>query len=95
MAGEGVPRLPIGAAGPAADGEMLLRRRGEISRLLPLAGGRLAAVVAGDELTDDDERRRAAGDDAMVWSERGRRWRCSPKDWTPRCTGWSHGGFMP
>jgi hypothetical protein len=77
VAGEGVLRLRIGAAGPAADGEMLLRWRGEISGLLPLADGRLVAVVAGDELTDDDERRRASGDDAMAWSERALRqhWR--------------------
>ena len=48
----------------------MLRWRGEISGLAPLAGGRLVAVVAGDELTDDDERRQAEGDDAMAWSER-------------------------
>jgi dipeptidyl aminopeptidase/acylaminoacyl peptidase len=41
-----------------------------ISGLVPLAGGQLVAVVAGDELTGDDERRRAEGDDVMVWSER-------------------------
>ena len=77
VAGEGVLRLRIGAAGPAAGGEMLLRWRGEISGLLSLAGGRLMAVVAGDELTDDDERRRASGDDAMAWSEQALRqhWR--------------------
>lgn len=88
VAGDGVLRLPISAAGPAADGEMLLRWRGEISGLLPLAGGRLVAVVAGDELTDDDERRRAAGDDAMAWSERALRqhWRwhrCACSTWPP------------
>ncbi len=48
----------------------MLRWRGEISGLAPLAGGRMVAVVAGDELTDDDERRQAEGDDAMAWSER-------------------------
>ena len=69
-ADEELRRLRITVGGPAADGETVLRWRGEISRLAPLAGGRLVAVVAGDELTDDDERRQAEGDDAMVWSER-------------------------
>jgi dipeptidyl aminopeptidase/acylaminoacyl peptidase len=47
-----------------------LRWGGEISGLVPLAGGQLVAVVSGDELTKDDERRQAEGDDVMVWSER-------------------------
>jgi len=72
-ADEELRRLRITADGPAADGETVLRWRGEISGLAPLAGGGLVAVVAGDELTDDDERRRAEHDDAMVWSERALR----------------------
>jgi dipeptidyl aminopeptidase/acylaminoacyl peptidase len=70
-------RLQVTVGGPARDGETMLRWGGEISGLAPLAGGRLVAVVAGDELTDDDERRRAEGDDAMAWSERAVRqhWR--------------------
>jgi dipeptidyl aminopeptidase/acylaminoacyl peptidase len=69
-AGEEVRRVRVTASGPARDGETVLRWRGEISGLAPLAGGRLAAVVAADEMTGADERRRAAGDDAMAWSER-------------------------
>ena len=67
---EELRRLRAAADGPAGQSETVLRWRGEISGLASLAGGRLLAIVAGDELTDDDERRRAAGDDAMVWSER-------------------------
>lgn len=63
-------RLRITAGGPAGDGRTVLHWRGEISGLAPLAGGRLVAVVAGDELTDGDERRQAERDDAMAWSER-------------------------
>jgi hypothetical protein len=37
--------------------------------LVSLAGGRLVALVAGDEQTDDDKTRQAEQDDAMVWSE--------------------------
>jgi hypothetical protein len=73
VAGEELRRLRITADGPAAEGETVLCWRGEISGLVPLAGGELVAVVAGDELTDDDERRRAGHDDAMVWSERALR----------------------
>jgi dipeptidyl aminopeptidase/acylaminoacyl peptidase len=60
-----------------AESVTVLRWRGEISAVAPLVGGRLIAVVAGDELTDDDERRRAEHDDAMAWSERAVRqhWR--------------------
>jgi dipeptidyl aminopeptidase/acylaminoacyl peptidase len=70
VADEELRRLPITAEGPAGDAAAVLRWRGEISGLAPLAGGRLVAVVAGDELTDDDERRKTEGDDAMAWSER-------------------------
>lgn len=70
VAGEGLRRLRITADGPAGAAEPVLRWGGEISGLVPLAGGQLVAVVAGDELTEDDERRQAEGDDAMVWSER-------------------------
>ena len=73
VAGEELRRFRITADGPAAEGETVLCWRGEISRLVPLAGGGLVAIVAGDELTDDDERRRAGHDDAMVWSERALR----------------------
>ena len=59
--------------GTAAAAGTVLRWGGEISGLAPLAGGRLVAVVAGDELTDDDRRREAEGDDAMAWSERAER----------------------
>ena len=73
---EELRRLPITADGPAGDGETLLHWSGEISGLAPLAGGRLVAVVAGDERTDEDKRRETEGDDAMVWSERavGQHW---------------------
>jgi dipeptidyl aminopeptidase/acylaminoacyl peptidase len=64
-------RLRVTARGPAADAGTVLRWGGEISGLAPLAGGRLVAVVAGDELTDGDERRQAERDDAKAWSERG------------------------
>jgi dipeptidyl aminopeptidase/acylaminoacyl peptidase len=63
-------RLRVTADGPAADAETVLRWRGEISGLAPLAGGRQIAVAAADELTDEDERRKTEHDDAMVWSER-------------------------
>jgi dipeptidyl aminopeptidase/acylaminoacyl peptidase len=71
-------RLLVTADGPAPDGTAaaagtVLRWGGEISGLAPLAGGRLVAVVAGDELTDDDRRRQAEGDDVMAWSERAER----------------------
>ena len=72
-ADEELRRLRITVDAPAANGETVLRWRGEISGLAPLARGGLVAVVAGDELTDDDERRRAEHDDAMVWSERAQR----------------------
>jgi dipeptidyl aminopeptidase/acylaminoacyl peptidase len=65
-----VRRIQIAADGPTGRAETVLRWRGEISGLAPLAGGRLLAVVAGDERTGDDERRQDAGDDAMAWSER-------------------------
>lgn len=48
----------------------MLRWGGEISGLVPLAGGRRVALVAGDEQTDDDKTRQAEHDDAVVWSER-------------------------
>jgi dienelactone hydrolase len=70
VAGEELRRLRITADGPAGVAEPVLRWGGEISGLVPLAGGQLVAVVAGDELTEDDERRQAEGGDAMVWSER-------------------------
>jgi dipeptidyl aminopeptidase/acylaminoacyl peptidase len=77
VAGEELRRLRITDGGAAGVAEPVLRWRGEISGLVPLADGQRVAVVAGDELTEDDERRRAAGDDAMVWSERAARqhWR--------------------
>jgi dipeptidyl aminopeptidase/acylaminoacyl peptidase len=43
--------------------------RGAISEACPLAGARLAAVVATDEPTEQEERRRAEFDDAFVWGE--------------------------
>jgi dipeptidyl aminopeptidase/acylaminoacyl peptidase len=82
-----IRRLPVAVSAPPgqhdaagandAAGETVLRWGGEISGLAPLAGGRLVAVVSGDEQTDEDERRRAEHDDAMVWSERAVRqhWR--------------------
>ena len=69
VADEEVRRFRVTAAGAAGEAETVLRWRGEISLLVPLAGGRLVAVVAGDELTEDDERRQATGDDAVAWSE--------------------------
>ncbi|MGD0704332.1 MAG: S9 family peptidase [Trebonia sp.] len=77
VAGQEVRRLRIAVGGPAGIAEPVLRWRGEISGLVPLADGQRVAVVAGDELTEDDERRQAGGDDAMVWSERAVRqhWR--------------------
>ena len=73
VAGEELRRLRVTAGGPAGVAEPVLRWGGEISGLVPLAGGRLVAVVASDELTEDDERRRAEGDDVLVWSERAGR----------------------
>jgi dipeptidyl aminopeptidase/acylaminoacyl peptidase len=73
VAGAELRRLPVDADGPAEVTETVLRWRGEIAGLVPLAGGRLLAVVAGDERTADDERREAEGDDAFVWSERAER----------------------
>jgi len=70
VAGAEVRRLGVTPAGPAGSATTVLRWSGEISGLVPLAGGRLVAIAAGDELTDDDERRKAQGDDAIVWSER-------------------------
>lgn len=70
VAGEELRRLRITADGPTGGVGVVLRWGGEISGLVPLAGGQLVAVVAGDELTEDDERRQAGGTDAMVWSER-------------------------
>lgn len=77
VAGEELCRLRIAADGPAEVAEPVLRWRGEISGVVPLAGGQLVAVVAGDELTEDDVRRQAKGDDALAWSERAVRqhWR--------------------
>ena len=77
VAGEEIRRLRVTDGGPTGDTGTVLRWRGEISGLLPLAGGRRVAVMAGDELTEDDERRQAERDDAMVWSERAVRqhWR--------------------
>ena len=69
VAGEELRRLRITAGGPAGVAEPVLRWGGEISGLVPLAGGQRVAVVAGDELTDDG-RRLAEGGDVMVWSER-------------------------
>ena len=70
VAGEELRRLRITADEPNGVAEPVLRWGGEISGLVPLAGGRLVAVVAGDGLTKDDERRQAEGDDVVVWSER-------------------------
>lgn len=70
VAGEELRRLRITADGTSGAAEPVVRWRGEISALVPLAGGQLVAVVAGDELTEDDERRQAEGGDAIVWSER-------------------------
>jgi dienelactone hydrolase len=70
VAGEELRRLRITAHGPAGGAEPVLRWGGDIAGLVPLAGGQLVGVVAGDERTEDDERRQAEGDDAMVWSER-------------------------
>jgi dipeptidyl aminopeptidase/acylaminoacyl peptidase len=77
VAGQELRRLRVTAGGPAGAAEAVLRWGGEISGLVPLAGGRLVAVVAGDELTEEDERRQAEGDDAVAWSERAVRqhWR--------------------
>jgi hypothetical protein len=77
VAGEEVRRLRVTAGQPAGIAGRVLRWGGEVSGLLPLAGGRLVAVVASDEHTEEDERRQAGGDDAMVWSERAVRqhWR--------------------
>jgi dipeptidyl aminopeptidase/acylaminoacyl peptidase len=49
--------------------EALTRWRGGIDGHLPLADGRLVAVVAGDEPDPDEELRKAEGDDAIVWGE--------------------------
>jgi dipeptidyl aminopeptidase/acylaminoacyl peptidase len=73
VAGEELRRLRITADEPAGVAEPVLRWGGEISGVVPLAGGRLVAVLAGDELTKDDERHQAEGDDAMVWSARAER----------------------
>jgi dipeptidyl aminopeptidase/acylaminoacyl peptidase len=73
VAGEELHRLRITADESAGSAEPLLRWAGDISGLVPLAGGQLVAVVAGDERTKDDERRQADGDDAMAWSERAAR----------------------
>ncbi|MDQ2811933.1 MAG: prolyl oligopeptidase family serine peptidase [Actinomycetota bacterium] len=63
-------RLRITADGPGGDHETVLRWDGEVSGLVPLAGGRLVALVAGDEQTDDDKTRQAEHDDVVAWSER-------------------------
>jgi len=73
VVGEELRRLRITADGPAGGAEPVLRWGGDISGLVPLAGGQLVGVVAGDERTKNDERRQAEGDDAMVWSERAAR----------------------
>jgi dipeptidyl aminopeptidase/acylaminoacyl peptidase len=57
----------IGLGGAAA--EALTSWRGEIAGHLPLAGGRLIAVIATDEPNQEDERRQAEGDDAIVWGQ--------------------------
>jgi dipeptidyl aminopeptidase/acylaminoacyl peptidase len=77
VADEELRRFRIGADGPAEVADPVLRWRGEIAGLVPLADGQRVALVAGDELTENDERRQAQGDDAMVWSERAVRqhWR--------------------
>ncbi|WP_406313627.1 S9 family peptidase [Streptosporangium sp. NBC_01639] len=49
--------------------EVLTTWKSGISAYLPLAGGRLIAVVAVDEPTDEDERRKAERDDAQVWTD--------------------------
>ncbi|MBO0806597.1 MAG: PD40 domain-containing protein, partial [Nocardiopsaceae bacterium] len=68
-----IRRVRVTAGGPDQDAGTVLRWGGEISGLLPLIGGRVVAVVAGDERTDDDKRREADGDDAMAWSQRAER----------------------
>jgi dipeptidyl aminopeptidase/acylaminoacyl peptidase len=70
VAGAEIRRVRVASGGPAEGANTVLRWSGEISGLAPLAGGRLAAVVAGDEATDADKRRQAERDDAMVWSQR-------------------------
>lgn len=77
IAADEVRRFRIGADGAVGEAETVLRWGGEIGGVVPLAGGRLVAVIAGDELTKDDDRRRETGDDVMVWSERAVRehWR--------------------
>lgn len=57
----------IGLGGGEA--EALTSWRGEIAGHLPLAGGRLIAVIATDEPDEEDERRKAEGDDAIVWGQ--------------------------
>lgn len=51
------------------EAEALTTWRSGIFDYLPLADGRLVAVVAADEPTDEDKRRLADRDDAMVWGE--------------------------
>jgi dipeptidyl aminopeptidase/acylaminoacyl peptidase len=52
------------------DAEALLTWRGEVSGHLPLAGGRLVAVIARDEPSEEDGRRVTERDDVIVWGER-------------------------
>jgi dienelactone hydrolase len=52
------------------DAKALLTWRGEVYGHLPLAGGRLVAVIARDEPSEEDRRRAAERDDAIVWGER-------------------------
>ncbi len=52
------------------EAEALTGWQGEIAEARPLAGARLAAVVATDEPTEDDRRKKAERDDAVVWAER-------------------------
>ncbi|MET9342155.1 S9 family peptidase [Nonomuraea sp. NPDC003804] len=59
------------------EAEVLTTWTSGISDHLPLADGRLVAVVAAAQPTDEDERRQAERDDAEVWGERvphGRLW---------------------
>ncbi|HEY0935347.1 MAG TPA: S9 family peptidase [Trebonia sp.] len=70
VAGGALHRHGINRGGPSGAAETVLHWSGDISGLALLAGGRLAAIVAGDELTGDDERRQARHDDALAWSER-------------------------
>jgi len=73
VAGAELRRRRITADGSGGDDETVLCWDGKISGLAPLAGGRLVALIAGDERTDHDKAREAGHDDAIAWSERAGR----------------------